>query len=303
MTLVFLLFASLNAAIGISVSPHEAPGVLMASISQGGIISATVPSGSSSRRLMRQEARSGKKVEAHDLKVKAHDLPQPPGDQQAALKFEESAEQVLAEKDNSDKRLFDGRRRRSFIGAVSSTVNHVSGMIYERRRRTASSASDTTTEEPTTTIPVINCRWAHWEHWGECTETCGGGDHYRRRTIEQEPINGGNECQGPAEETHACNEEECPTTTTLTTTEAKSTTAAATPAPEKKDNTMTLIGAASLILLGAGGGAAAVSAGQKNNRARLSAMFQPRSRRAIDDFVDEDIGNVQDDYDYREDGY
>ncbi|KAK7100724.1 hypothetical protein V1264_023622 [Littorina saxatilis] len=48
-----------------------------------------------------------------------------------------------------------------------------------------------------------------WSSWGLCTVTCGGGAQDRNRTC-IEPMYGGQECPGPANETQACNTHNCP---------------------------------------------------------------------------------------------
>ena len=48
-----------------------------------------------------------------------------------------------------------------------------------------------------------------WSSWGQCSVSCGGGEQHRQREC-VEPLHGGQECQGPADETQACNEHHCP---------------------------------------------------------------------------------------------
>lgn len=70
----------------------------------------------------------------------------------------------------------------------------------------------------------INCKWSQWEEWTPCDYSCGSGDRSRMREVERGAEYGGTQCDGPAEETETCHEEECPTTTTMkvetTTTQA-----------------------------------------------------------------------------------
>lgn len=59
------------------------------------------------------------------------------------------------------------------------------------------------------------CQWSSWEDWSQCDQSCGTGVQFRKRTIKRAAQNGGDECQGPNEESSDCNRDECPTTTTL----------------------------------------------------------------------------------------
>lgn len=171
------------------------------------------------------------------------------------------------------------RRRRKVLGlgggrrrAMISTGLHKSGI--------------STTPKP------INCEWQKWDEWTECTETCGGGDYMRKRTFKTRAKHGGNECQGPQEQTHSCNVEECPTTTTrattttiapqTTTTPAEKAAAAAPSNDGKKKKMMMIAGAASVGVLGIVG-AGAFFVMQKGGGAK--------PRRTLDDFTDDqDIG-------------
>ena len=40
-----------------------------------------------------------------------------------------------------------------------------------------------------------NCTWSGWSTWATCTATCGGGYQWRNRTVIQEALNGGIECE------------------------------------------------------------------------------------------------------------
>ncbi|XP_038056242.1 SCO-spondin-like [Patiria miniata] len=51
--------------------------------------------------------------------------------------------------------------------------------------------------------------WLEWSGWTNCTLPCGSGTRYRRREC-QEPMHGGTPCQGPYDETEACNVDPCP---------------------------------------------------------------------------------------------
>ncbi|XP_046550815.1 SCO-spondin-like [Haliotis rubra] len=55
----------------------------------------------------------------------------------------------------------------------------------------------------------VDSYWLPWEQWGECNTTCGGGNQRRLRTC-QEGLNGGRNCNGPAEDFQTCNTHACP---------------------------------------------------------------------------------------------
>lgn len=64
----------------------------------------------------------------------------------------------------------------------------------------------------------IDCHYAKWSEWGECTKTCGSGKHERTREHDREAKYGGKKCEGFKKEKNNCNIKPCPTTTTTTTT-------------------------------------------------------------------------------------
>jgi hypothetical protein len=74
----------------------------------------------------------------------------------------------------------------------------------------------------------IDCVWAEWDDYSDCTKSCGTtdpGTQVRSRSFKVDPQNGGKNCEGKMFETKKCNVKECPTTTTTTTTKpAKSST-------------------------------------------------------------------------------
>ncbi|XP_071117872.1 A disintegrin and metalloproteinase with thrombospondin motifs adt-1-like isoform X3 [Haliotis cracherodii] len=55
----------------------------------------------------------------------------------------------------------------------------------------------------------VDASWLPWGQWGECNETCGGGNQRRMRSC-QEGLNGGRNCSGPAEDFQTCNTHACP---------------------------------------------------------------------------------------------
>ena len=52
---------------------------------------------------------------------------------------------------------------------------------------------------------VADGGWGEWGEISSCTKTCGGGITTRTRKCDSPaPLNGGSECNGPADETRAC---------------------------------------------------------------------------------------------------
>nr|CAB3266610.1 SCO-spondin [Phallusia mammillata] len=52
--------------------------------------------------------------------------------------------------------------------------------------------------------------WSPWQHWSQCSLTCGGGIQIRRRSCDSpEPRNGGQGCPGVCSETKVCNAVPC----------------------------------------------------------------------------------------------
>jgi len=68
----------------------------------------------------------------------------------------------------------------------------------------------------------IDCVWAEWSEYSECTKSCGlgadAGTHSRSRGFKVDPQNSGKDCKGNMFDTKQCNVKACPTTTTTTTT-------------------------------------------------------------------------------------
>ena len=55
-------------------------------------------------------------------------------------------------------------------------------------------------------IKPVNCQWAPWSDWSQCSESCGNnGFQFREREIMQEAKNGGMECQGENLDNQPCN--------------------------------------------------------------------------------------------------
>ena len=55
----------------------------------------------------------------------------------------------------------------------------------------------------------VDGEWSVWQHWSQCTYTCGGGTQYRTRVCNG-PYNGGKPCEGKTLEAAMCNGEPCP---------------------------------------------------------------------------------------------
>ncbi|CAD7972758.1 unnamed protein product [Amoebophrya sp. A120] len=51
-----------------------------------------------------------------------------------------------------------------------------------------------------------DCKLSHWTEWGECSSTCGKGQHTRTRTVVQQPIGDGEQCPDSATEKSAYEE-------------------------------------------------------------------------------------------------
>lgn len=61
--------------------------------------------------------------------------------------------------------------------------------------------------------PIVDCIWAHWEAWEECTASCGkGGIQRRERSVHVHPQGGGANCDGSHFELRFCRAVECATT-------------------------------------------------------------------------------------------
>eukprot|EP00931_Biecheleriopsis_adriatica_P067902 TRINITY_DN41956_c0_g1_i1.p1 TRINITY_DN41956_c0_g1~~TRINITY_DN41956_c0_g1_i1.p1 ORF type:complete len:1640 (-),score=239.78 TRINITY_DN41956_c0_g1_i1:105-5024(-) len=57
---------------------------------------------------------------------------------------------------------------------------------------------------------VVDCRWAEWSPWSDCSCDCGGGTKRRSRAVAEAPRNGGRICVPQAmEEAFPCNTQPC----------------------------------------------------------------------------------------------
>lgn len=55
----------------------------------------------------------------------------------------------------------------------------------------------------------VNCIWAPWGIWGNCSKLCGSGFSVRTRGIETQPSHGGAPCWGNLQELDTCNADPC----------------------------------------------------------------------------------------------
>jgi len=97
----------------------------------------------------------------------------------------------------------------------------------------------------------IDCVWAEWAEYSDCTKSCGtgadAGTHVRSRGFKVDPQNGGKDCEGKMFDSKKCNVKACPTTTTTTTT--KPAKSSAVPLRANCLISFTLLAAASTSLL------------------------------------------------------
>jgi len=57
----------------------------------------------------------------------------------------------------------------------------------------------------------VDGEFSRWGFWSDCSLTCGGGVQTRTRTCTNPPPQGyGEDCDGPLQETRACNDKPCP---------------------------------------------------------------------------------------------
>ena len=60
-------------------------------------------------------------------------------------------------------------------------------------------------------FPGVNGGFSRWGFWSDCSLSCGGGVQTRTRTCTNPPPQGyGKGCDGPVQETRACNDTPCP---------------------------------------------------------------------------------------------
>ena len=53
--------------------------------------------------------------------------------------------------------------------------------------------------------------WTEWDHWSHCDINCGTGTRTRTRSCTNPPpSHGGDDCQGPSQETSTCMLAHCP---------------------------------------------------------------------------------------------
>lgn len=55
-----------------------------------------------------------------------------------------------------------------------------------------------------------NCVWKSWGPWAECSESCGGGEQARSRSVKQEAGANGKPCDGSSSEERECGNDPCP---------------------------------------------------------------------------------------------
>ncbi|CAH3043762.1 unnamed protein product [Pocillopora meandrina] len=56
----------------------------------------------------------------------------------------------------------------------------------------------------------VNGGWSDWGDWGQCSASCGDGQHARSRTCTNPPPSGGGaQCSGDSQETRTCNNGPC----------------------------------------------------------------------------------------------
>ena len=57
----------------------------------------------------------------------------------------------------------------------------------------------------------VSGKWARWDSWSQCSQTCGGGIQRRERACaDPAPENGGADCVGNGQEERSCADWKCP---------------------------------------------------------------------------------------------
>ena len=56
----------------------------------------------------------------------------------------------------------------------------------------------------------VDCVWSTFGNWSECSKSCGEGEKTSVRTILQQPLFGGTQCEGNATKSEICNDTPCP---------------------------------------------------------------------------------------------
>ncbi|CAL9698264.1 unnamed protein product [Knipowitschia caucasica] len=54
----------------------------------------------------------------------------------------------------------------------------------------------------------VDGHWSPWTHWSDCDVACGGGLSHRNRSCSP-PKNGGQDCEGPSQQSHSCHLQPC----------------------------------------------------------------------------------------------
>lgn len=55
-----------------------------------------------------------------------------------------------------------------------------------------------------------DCEWADWTSWGACSTSCGGGVKLRTRSVQDDAVGGGRQCEGASRDEEACSLKACP---------------------------------------------------------------------------------------------
>ena len=94
-----------------------------------------------------------------------------------------------------------------YIARLSRTkVTWIDAGNYSCRYKTKKAISDLEVK----VLPIIDCKWAEWSGWSDCSKTCAGGIETRYRRVLVQPENGGKECKGNTTDIEECNTNDCP---------------------------------------------------------------------------------------------